>query len=87
MVRAIVNNRPRPRQWTRLHQAETLTQTIRDLEHSCQTLWHLYYEKSLSLAPELRDEWLRRMEQTEDFKVWAIKDLETFIQELCMPSG
>lgn len=81
-----MRNRPRPRQWSRLHQAETLIQTRRDLEHACQTLWELYYEKALALNPELRDEWLRRMEQTETFKEWAIKDLEQFIQALCGPT-
>lgn len=80
-----MRDRPRPRQWSRLHQAETLLQTKRDLEHSCQTLWELYYEKALGLNPELRDEWLRRMEQTEAFKIWAIKDLDGFIQALCRP--
>lgn len=81
-----MRDRPRPRQWTRLHQAETLIQVKAELEHSCQTLWELYYQKSLSLAPELRDEWLRRMERTEEFKVWAVKDLEQFIQDLCRPA-
>ena len=82
-----MSGRPHPRQWTRLHKAETLSQTKADLEHSCQTLWELYYEKSLALAPELRDEWLRRMERAEEFKVWAIKDLEQFIQDLYKPAG
>lgn len=78
--------RPRPRQWTRLHKAETLLQTKRDLEHACQTLWQLYYEEALTLTPELRDQWLRRMDQTEEFRRLAIKDLEAFVQALCRPS-
>lgn len=81
-----MNGRPKPRQWTRLHKAETLIQAKADLERSCQVVWQLYYEQALSLNPELRDEWLRRMERTEEFKTWAIKDLERFIQALCQPA-
>ena len=78
-----MKDRPRPRQWSRLHQAETLIQTRADLERSCETLWQLYYEKAIAMVPEQRDEWLRRMEHVETFKHAATKDLEAFVEELC----
>jgi hypothetical protein len=30
-----------------------------------------------------QDEWLRRVEQVEELRGWALKDLETIIEEIC----
>lgn len=69
--------------WTRAHEIERLTQLRADVDSSLERLWTVFLYKSTQVPLADQGEWLRRVEQVEELRSWALKDLERIIGECC----
>lgn len=79
----LTNGKTTPRQWTRDHEIERLSQLRADVDSSLERLWTVFLYRSTQVPLAGQDEWLRRVEQVEKLRGWALKDLETIIEEIC----
>lgn len=80
---APITLKPTPREWRQRHQAEQLAQLRADVESAFDRLWTLFLYRSTQVPKNDEAEWLNRVAQVEDMRTWALKDLETIIQECC----
>lgn len=69
--------------WTDAWNVERLSQLRSDLDSAFGRYITECLRQTAKLAPELHDEWLRRVEIAEDRRTWMLRDCDRWITECC----
>lgn len=72
----------RASKWANAWEIEKLSQLRSDLAHSLDRYFSECVRQATLTTNEAADEWMRKANQTEQYRAWALQDVDRWITEL-----